>query len=95
VVEGALVGGIETGDAFRDFVFGVGDGPEYAFSKILRFVAVAKFPGLVLAGGSARRDGGAAKRSAIEEDVGFDSGIAAGINDLAGVNVGDSRRHFG
>jgi len=27
---------------------------------------------------------GAAKRSAIKNDVGFDSGIAAGINDLAG-----------
>jgi len=43
----------------------------------------------------ARRDGGAAQRSAIEEDVSFDGGIAAGIDDLASVDVGDlCGRHY-
>ena len=93
MVEGALVGGVKTGDGFGDFGIGVGDGLEHALAEIFRFVTVAELEGFVLAGGSAGRDGGAAKRSAIEEDVGFDGGIAAGIDDLAGVDTGDLRGH--
>ncbi len=86
MVERALVGGVETGDGFGDFVVGVVDGLEHALAKIFRFVTVAELEGFVFAGGSAGRDGSAAKCAAVENDVGFDGGIAAGIDDLAGVD---------
>jgi len=38
---------------------------------------------------------GAAKRSAIEDDVGFAVGIAARIDDLAGMYFDDLGRHDG
>src|SRR4029077_20345144 len=76
VVEGALVGGVKTSDGFGDFDVGVGNGLEHALSEIFRFVAVAQLKGFVFAGGAAGMDGGTAKRSAFENDVGFDRGIA-------------------
>jgi len=56
-------------------------------------VAVAEFEGFVFAGGSAGRNGGAAERAGFEGDVGFDSGVAAGVKDLAGANAGDFGGH--
>ncbi len=93
VIEGALVGGVETGDGFGDFGVGVGNGLEHALAEIFRFVTVAELEGFVLAGRSAGGDGGAAKRSAIKDDVGFDGGIAARIDDLAGVDFDDLSGH--
>ncbi len=47
----------------------------------------------MFAGGSAGGDRGTAQRSAIEDHVGFNSRIAAGIDDLAAVDFGDLRGH--
>ena len=86
-VESALVGGVEAGDGFGDRAVDVGDGFEHAFAEIVRFVAVAQFDGFVLAGGGAGGNGGAAHGAAFEADVGFDRGIAAGIENFAAVNA--------
>jgi hypothetical protein len=95
VVEGALIGGVEAGDGFGDFAVGVGDGFQDAFAEILGLVGVPEFEGFVFAGGGAGRDGGAAARAGIEGDIGFDGGIAAGIDDLSGVDAGDFGGHAG
>ena len=73
----------------------VGDRLEHALAEISGFVAVAEFQGFVFAGGSAGRNGGAAERARLEKHVGFNGGIAARIEDLAGVNASDFGRHNG
>src|SRR5512146_2063555 len=55
-------------------------------------VAVAKLQRLVLAGGCAARHRRAALRAAGEDDVGFDGGIPAAVENLAGVDF-DDRAH--
>jgi len=95
VIEGALIGGVETGYGFGDFVVGVGDGFEHTFAKIFRFVAVAELEGFVFAGGGTGRDRCPAERSAIKHDVGFDRGIAARIDDLAGMDARYLGGHVG
>src|SRR5207244_3316638 len=49
--------------------------------------------GLVLAGGGARGDGGAAGDAAVEGDIHLDGRVAAGVQDLAGVNGVDLETH--
>ena len=82
-IERVLVGGVEAGDGFGDFGVHVADGFQDAFAEVARFVAVAEFVGFVFAGGCAGRNGGAADGAACDVDVGFDGGIAAGIDDFA------------
>ncbi len=93
MIEGALVGGVKPGNGLGDFVVGVGNGFEDALAEILRFVAIAKLECFVFTSGSARRDRGAAQRSAIENDIGFDGGVAARIDDLAGADASDLSWH--
>ena len=54
-----------------------------AFAEIVILVSIAEFDGLVFAGGGSAGNGGAAFGSAVEEDVGFDGGITAGVKDFA------------
>jgi hypothetical protein len=49
-------------------------------------VSVAELDGFVLAGGGSAGNGGAAFGSAVEEDVGLDGGVAAGVKDFTCVN---------
>jgi hypothetical protein len=95
VVEGALVGGVETGDGFGDFGVGVVDRFQDALAKIFGFVGIAEFEGFVFTGGGAGRNSGAAESAGFEGDVGLDGGIAARINDLAGADAGDFGGHVG
>jgi len=62
--------------------YGLGD--DFA---TLCWAAVAQFVGLVRAGGSAGRYGGAAQGAIFEFHVGLNRRIPPGIEDLAGVNV--------
>ena len=61
----------------------------HAFAEVAILHAVAQFPRFVFAGAGAARHGGAADGAAGEFDIGFDGWIAAGIKDLAGVNIGN------
>jgi hypothetical protein len=65
---------------------------EDAFAEVVVFVSIAEFDGLVLAGGGSAGNGGAAFGSAVEEDVGLDGGITAGVEDFACVD-GDDLGH--
>ena len=68
------------------------DGLLDALAEVAALVAVAQFDGLVLAGGGAGGNGCAADRAVREQDLDFDGGVAAGIEDLAGVD-GIDKRH--
>ena len=60
-----------------------------AFAEIALWIVVAQFNGFVLAGGRAGWYGGAADCAISKMHVGFDSGIAAGVEDLAAHNFDD------
>ena len=47
----------------------------------------------MFAGGGSAGNGGAAEIAGIDKDIGFDGGIAARIENLAGVDFGDLRGH--
>ncbi len=66
------------------------DSLEHAFAQIPLFVAVTQLHRLARAGGGARRYRRAAHHTGVENDVGLDGGVAAGIEDLAAADVGDS-----
>ena len=65
-------------------------GAQHALAEVARLIAVAQFEGFVLAGGCARGHRGAAARAVFENDVRFDGGIAARIEDLPA----DARARF-
>jgi hypothetical protein len=71
----------------------VADGFQDAFAEVARFIAVAEFVGFVFTSGCAGRDGCAADGAAFDVDVGFDGGIAAGIDYFAAEDFGDFRGH--
>ena len=66
-VDEALVGGVHAGELGGEDGLDVLDGLEDAFAEVVLLVAVAELDGLVLAGGGAGGDGGAAHGSAVEE----------------------------
>ena len=66
----------------------------HAFAEVAILHPVAQFPSLVLPGARPARHDGPPDRPARERDFGFDSGIAAGVDDLAGVDGDDfGERH--
>ena len=89
VVDEALLAGVEAEDRLADFGVDVLDGFGDALAEIARGVAVAQLDRLLRAGRRAGRDGRAAGHAGLEDHVGFDGGIAAGIEDLAGDDVDD------
>ena len=64
-----------------------------ALAAVARTVAVAQFDGLVRAGRGAGRHGGDAERAVLQPYLRFQRGVAAGIQDLASVNVYDGAVH--
>ena len=89
MVETDLVARIATDERISDRAVHGGDGFLHAFAEETLLVAIAQFEGFVLARGGAGGDRRAAECAAFEEDVHFDSGIAAGINDFAPDDGGD------
>jgi hypothetical protein len=85
-IDGGLVAGIHAGERLGDGAVDVLDGLEGAFAEIALGVAVAQFEGFVDAGGGAGGDGGAAEHAAGKDDIGFEGGIAAGVEDFAGAD---------
>ena len=73
------------GDVAVDGIDGLSD----ALAAEAAFVAVAQFHGLAGSGGSARRHGGPARRTAVENDFDFDGGISPAVEDFKTANAGD------
>ncbi len=89
VVDEALLAGVQAEDRFADLRVDVLDGAHDALAVIARGVAVAQLHGFLRARRGARWHRGAAGDARLEYDVGFDGGVAARIEDLAGDDVDD------
>ena len=84
-----LVAGIHVAQRRRDQLDHVLDGVLDALAQVARLVAIAKLERLVFAGGSATRHRRATGDAVFQNDVDFDRGIAAAIEDLASLYVLD------
>ncbi len=101
LVDGELVLRVYAREHGSNFFIHIGDGLQDALAivTLLRVdtlreglgahVAIAKFMGLISAGRGTRRHGGAAEGATSETDVDFDGRVAAGIENLAGGDIGD------
>ncbi len=93
-VDGGLVEGVAAFEFLRDPRVDVLHGFEHALAEVDTLVAITLLPGLVGPRARARRHGRAAKRAVGEADIDLDRGVAAAVEDLAGVDV-DDRGHGG
>src|SRR5438876_1220204 len=84
-------GGLHSPDLRGDRLLDVPHGAPHALAPVALTVAVAQLHGLALAGGGARRHRGPPPRPRLELDVHLDGGVAARVEDLPGVDVGDGR----
>ena len=80
----AVQAAVEADDGFGDFAVHVFHGAGHALALVAALVAVTHFEGFAAAGGGAGRHGGAADVTGFETDFHFNSGIAAGVENLAG-----------
>ena len=87
-VQPRLVAGIPAANAIGDLAVDVLHGTQDALATE-RLIAVAQLDRLVLAGRRPGRDRGATKRARFEAHVDLNRGIAATIEDLAGMDVRD------
>ena len=94
LVDGGLVERVAALQFLRDPRVDVLDGLEHALAEVDTLVAVTLLPGLVGTRARARRHGRASKRTIGEADVDLDRGVAAAVENLAGVDV-DDRGHGG
>ncbi len=93
VIEFFLVAGVLSEDGGGDFFVDVVDGFEGAFAAVAFGVVVAEFHGFIFAGGGAGGDGGAAEGAVFEDDIDFDGGVSAGVEDFACEDVFDGKAH--
>ena len=63
------------------------DGLEDALAEVALLVAVAQLDGFVGAGAGAAGHGGPADGAVVQDDFDLDRGVAAAVEDFAGVNV--------
>ena len=88
-VDEALVAGVHAGEFWAKDGLYVFDCLKNSFAEVVVLVSIAELDGFVLAGGGSAGNGGASSGSAVEEDIGFDGGVAAGVEDFACVDRDD------
>ena len=88
-----LVGRVHPVELGRDPVGDVADRRQHALAAVAGLVAVAQLDRLVGAGRRAGRHGRPPDRAVAEDDVDLDRGVAARIEDLAGIDELDDRVH--
>ncbi len=66
------------------------DSLQDSLAPVALLVAIPQLDGLTRAGGRSRRDRGATEDTGIENDVGLDRRVAAGIDDFAAADIGNS-----
>ena len=86
VVEAALIECIPVGEGFGDFAVDVLDCFEHTFPLKAVGISVTQFDGLVLAGGCAAGNDGAAHGAVAQAHFCFYGRIAAGVQNFSGVN---------
>ena len=94
LIDRFLIARIEA-DQFRgDLGVDVFDGLGDALAELTFLVVVAQFDGFMLAGAGAAGDRGPAEGAVFEHHVHFDGGIAAGIENLPGLDEFDAEAHY-
>src|SRR5690606_27837415 len=88
-VDRLLVAGLDAEQFGADVAVHGGYRTPHAAAEVAVRVGVAQFHGFARAGRGARGHGGPAERAALQPDVGFDGGVAAGIENLPAANVDD------
>ena len=95
IVNLTLIARVPSFDRRRDFFIHIRHRAQNAFAAVTFLVAIAQFPGLMLARARAAWHGCAAKRAAFKSDIDFNCGIAARIQNLASKSFCDrSRSHI-
>ncbi len=79
-----LLIGVLSGERRGNLAVHVADGLAHALAAVALRVGVAEFERLARAGGRARRDGRTTPRAGFEDDVDFNRGVAARVENLAG-----------
>ena len=92
-VDRELIGGLEAGERIEDLTVDRADRLLHAAAAIT-LAAVAFLDRLMRPGRGARRHRRAPDRAAIHRDLDLDRRVAAAVEDLAGMNIGD-RAHRG
>ena len=92
-VDAHLVGRVCPSERRRDGLLDVLHREQHALATVARRVVVAQLDGLVLARAGATRHRRASDDATFQHDVGFDGGVAAAVEDFAGVDVGDDGGH--
>ena len=87
-VKPLLVAGLPAANGIGDLAVDVLHGTQDALATE-RLTAVTQLDGLVLAGRRPGRDRGATKRAGLETHVDLNGGVAATVEDLAGMDVRD------
>ena len=93
-VQAFLVGGIEALQRGGDRGIDVGHSVAHALAQVTGLVAVTQFHGFLGAGRGARRHRGTTERAVLEDDFGFQRGVATAVEDFTGVDAAD-RGHSG
>src|SRR6202020_1162429 len=88
-VDEALVGAVHAGKLGTEDGLDIFDGVKNAFTEVVVLVSIAELDSFMFAGGGAAGNGGAAFGSSVEDNIGFDGGIAAGVKDFTGVDRDD------
>ncbi len=89
MIEEALVHGVKAFELGGEDGLDILDGLEDALAEVVALVAVAELDGLMLAGGGAGGDSGAAQCAGFQNYISFHGRIAARIENLAGADGND------
>ncbi|OIQ73058.1 hypothetical protein GALL_453100 [mine drainage metagenome] len=93
-VDGDLLGRVKAHDLVRDLAVNGGNCLQHALAHVARLVAVALFHRFAAAGRGARGHRGAAHGAVFKDNVHLDGGVAAAVEDFAGVDVYDRAHHL-
>ena len=91
LVDADLVERFHPLDFGEDLLVDVLDRLEHALAAVTLLVAVAQFKRLVFAGGRPRRNCRRPGRTGFQLDLHLDGGVAAGVQNLSGVDLSDFR----
>lgn len=89
-VQALLVGRIEVLQRLGDGAVDVVHRVAHALAQVAGLVAITQLHRFLGTGRGTRRHGRAAERTVVQRDFGLQRGIAAGVEDFAGEDLGDS-----
>ena len=74
-----------------EFAVHISHGLLHALAKVAAGIAVAQFHGFTAAGAGTRGHGRTAEHAVFQHNIGFDGGVATGVDDFAANNAGNLR----